>query len=212
MDGSMNRVIIDGSQHVESGLLKAKGQPTRAREEVDGNGTSAEREVDEIHYDRTYQDPDPGSGMPQPTRPEPSSSRARAVMRGTKSRDTVPELALRRAVYARGLRYRVDARPVADLRRTADLVFTKAKVAVFLDGCYWHACPQHYVPSKANARWWADKIERNRLRDLDTTALLLAEGWMVFRIWEHENPVEAAARIDLVVRGSAAHFGVPLNA
>jgi DNA mismatch endonuclease (patch repair protein) len=125
-------------------------------------------------------------------------------MRGTKGRDTAPELALRRAVHALGLRYRVGVRPVADLRRTADLVFTKAKVAVFLDGCFWHGCPQHHVAAKANASWWADKIDGNRSRDLDTTAQLGSRGWTVLRIWEHEDPVVAAQMVAAVVRGPGA--------
>lgn len=125
-------------------------------------------------------------------------------MRGTKSRDTVPELALRRAVHALGLRYRVDVRPVADLNRTADLVFTKAKVAVFLDGCFWHGCPEHHVAAKTNASWWAGKIEGNRSRDLDTTAQLGSRGWTVLRIWEHEDPLVAAQMVAAVVRGPGA--------
>ena len=200
MNSRVNGVVVDGSQDIESGLLKAKGQPARTREEIDGKGADARRKIDESHCDRRYLDDELKSGRPQRSAdPQPSSSRARAVMRGTKGRDTVPEIALRRAVHALGLRYRVGVRPVADLRRTADLVFSKAKVAVFLDGCFWHGCPQHYIPAQKNAAWWADKIDRNRSRDLDTTAQLVAQGWTVLRFWEHEDPQAAAQQVEAAV-------------
>ena len=86
-------------------------------------------------------------------------------MRSNKGRDTAPELALRRAVHARGLRYRVSARPLREIRRTADLVFTRARVAVFLDGCFWHGCPIHHTVAATNAGFWADKVETNRRRE-----------------------------------------------
>ena len=121
-------------------------------------------------------------------------------MQSNKSRDTKPELALRSAVHALGLRYRVAAKPLAGLRRTADLVFPTAKVAVFLDGCFWHGCPQHHTVASANARFWADKVEGNRARDRDTDERLAAAGWISVRVWEHEDPVEAADRVRAVVR------------
>ncbi|MFI9053397.1 very short patch repair endonuclease [Streptomyces anulatus] len=115
-------------------------------------------------------------------------------MRANRSRDTRPELALRRAVHALGLRYRVAARPIPTLRRTADLVFPRQKVAVFLDGCFWHGCPDHHTKAARNADYWQTKVRRNRERDLDTTERLAEEGWLVLRFWEHEDP-EAAAMI-----------------
>jgi len=121
-----------------------------------------------------------------------SSSRARNVMRGNRSRDTRPELAVRSIVHRRGFRYRVSARPLPEVRRSADLLFAKAKVAVFVDGCYWHGCPEHYVPSLTNKDYWADKISRNRIRDIDTNSRLEAEGWLAIRIWSHMDPEEAA--------------------
>lgn len=121
-------------------------------------------------------------------------------MQSNKRRDTKPELALRRAVHALGLRYRVDAKPLAELRRRADMVFPGTKVAVFLDGCFWHGCPEHHTVAKANATFWADKVSGNRQRDRDTDARLNAAGWAVVRVWEHENPVEAASRVADVVR------------
>lgn len=133
-----------------------------------------------------------------------SSPEARARMRSNKSRDTKPELALRSAVHALGLRYRVSAKPLADLRRTADLVFTRAKVAVFLDGCFWHGCPQHHTVASANARFWADKVEANRTRDRDTDGRLADAGWVSVRIWEHEDVAVAARRVEEMVRSRLA--------
>ncbi|MCO1593835.1 very short patch repair endonuclease [Micromonospora sp. RHAY321] len=126
----------------------------------------------------------------------------RAVMRANKARDTGPERRIRSLVHKAGLRYRVNARPLAALRRTADLVFPTARVAVFVDGCYWHGCPEHYRPARANEQFWREKIDRNRARDRETDQLLAGAGWTVIRIWEHESPVDAAGRIEKVVRGS----------
>ena len=121
-------------------------------------------------------------------------------MQSNRSRDTKPELELRSAVHALGLRYRVSAKPLPGLRRTADLVFPTARVAVFLDGCFWHGCPQHHTVASANAKFWADKVSGNQVRDRDTDARLEAAGWVSVRVWEHEDPVEAAQRVREVVR------------
>ncbi|GAA3424603.1 hypothetical protein GCM10018953_17860 [Streptosporangium nondiastaticum] len=129
-----------------------------------------------------------------------SSPAVRTVMKANRSRDTKPELALRSAVHRLGLRYRVDTSPIQDLRRRADLVFTKARVAVFSDGCYWHGCPDHYRAARRNEQFWSDKIARNQERDRDTDAKFLSAGWLVIRVWEHEDPVEAAGRIAHAVR------------
>ncbi|MEU2610636.1 very short patch repair endonuclease [Micromonospora sp. NPDC007271] len=127
----------------------------------------------------------------------------RAVMRANKARDTGPERRIRSLLHKAGLRYRVNARPLAALRRTADVVFPTARVAVFVDGCYWHGCSEHYRPARANEQFWREKIDRNRARDRETDQLLADAGWTVIRVWEHESPVEAADRIKEVVRGSA---------
>ena len=121
-------------------------------------------------------------------------------MQSNRSRDTKPELALRSAVHARGLRYRVSAKPLTGLRRTADLVFPRAKVAVFLDGCFWHGCPEHHTVAASNATFWAAKVEGNRTRDRDTDAKLADAGWVSVRVWEHEDPAEAAQRVERIVR------------
>lgn len=116
-------------------------------------------------------------------------------------RDTKPELALRRECWRRGLRYRVDMAPVAGLRRRADMVFMGARVAVYVDGCYWHSCPDHATVPKANRDWWVAKLEANVRRDRNTEARLLAAGWEVVRVWEHEVVADAAERVEREVRG-----------
>lgn len=126
-------------------------------------------------------------------------------MLGNRSRDTKPELAVRRLVHAAGLRYRVDYAPLRDRRRLrADLVFTRAKVAVFVDGCFWHGCPVHHVAAKTNADFWAAKINRNRDRDGRTNSELQEAGWTVLRFWEHEDPVAVAATVVEAVRARRA--------
>ncbi|MGZ3099372.1 very short patch repair endonuclease [Streptomyces sp. H72] len=108
------------------------------------------------------------------------------------SRDTAPEVAVRRLLHASGLRYRVNVPVPGMSRRTIDIVFPKAKVAIFLDGCFWHGCPQHATRPKANAEWWRNKLEKNVFRDNETTSHLRAEGWKVLRFWEHEKPDDVA--------------------
>lgn len=131
-----------------------------------------------------------------------SSPATRAVMRANRGRDTRPEIALRSAVHALGLRYRVGIRPIKDVRRTADIVFVRARIAVFLDGCFWHGCPHHHRPAKgATAQFWRDKIDGNKRRDRETDQRLRDAGWQVIRIWEHEEPAEAARHVaDLVAK------------
>lgn len=117
------------------------------------------------------------------------------------TRDTSPEMLIRRRLHALGLRYRVDRGPIAGLRRRADIVFPARRVAVFVDGCFWHRCPEHATYPQANATWWETKLARNVERDEDTNRLLSEAGWTVVRVWEHENPDEAAERIAEIVRG-----------
>ena len=108
---------------------------------------------------------------------------------------------LRTLLHGRGLRYRVDQAVPGLPRRRADIVFVAARVAVFVDGCFWHGCPSHYVGPKANAAWWREKIDANRRRDADTDATLCRLGWRVIRVWEHEAPAVAAERICAAVAG-----------
>ncbi|MEQ7845805.1 very short patch repair endonuclease [Nocardioides kribbensis] len=121
-------------------------------------------------------------------------------MQANRGRDTKPEMAVRRAAHAAGLRFRVDYRPIPELNRRADLVFTRAKVAVFVDGCFWHGCPTHHTVAKSNADFWARKVTRNRERDAETDRLLREAGWTVIRAWEHEPADDVVARILTSVR------------
>jgi DNA mismatch endonuclease (patch repair protein) len=108
-------------------------------------------------------------------------------------------MAVRRELHRRGLRYAVDA-PVPGLpRRRADVLFRRERVAVFVDGCFWHGCPEHGTSPRSNAEWWREKIGTNRRRDRDTDERLRDLGWTVVRCWEHEDPVEAADRVEAVV-------------
>jgi DNA mismatch endonuclease (patch repair protein) len=129
---------------------------------------------------------------PLPADSKASSTNVRAVMRANRGKDTGPELTLRRLLYQRGLRYRLDARPIPEIRRRADLVFPSVHLAVFVDGCFWHGCPEHYRPATKNAEFWRDKIQGNRDRDRETNEVLGKAGWTVIRVWEHED-AEAAA-------------------
>ncbi|MGW5736110.1 MULTISPECIES: very short patch repair endonuclease [Streptomyces] len=124
-----------------------------------------------------------------------SSAARRRNMQAIRSRDTKPEQLIRRLVHAQGLRYRVCTRPIPELRRTADMVFRPAKVAVFVDGCYWHGCPAHYVPPKTNPGYWSEKIVRNIERDHNTDERLREAGWLVLRFWEHEPPIDCSNKI-----------------
>jgi DNA mismatch endonuclease (patch repair protein) len=121
-------------------------------------------------------------------------------MARTGRRDTKPELLLRRLLHARGLRFRVDRAVLQDRRRRADIVFGPARVVVFVDGCFWHGCPEHATWPTANADYWREKIETNRARDHDTDRRLAANGWHVIRMWEHEDPAAAADVIEAAVR------------
>jgi len=133
-----------------------------------------------------------------------TSPATRKAMQANRRRDTAPEMAIRRLVHASGLRYRVDARPLATARHTADMIFSRARVAVFVDGCWWHGCPKHYRPPSSNVSYWAAKVARNQERDRLADQALAEAGWTVIRIWEHEAPELAAHRIEHAVRGVAA--------
>jgi DNA mismatch endonuclease, patch repair protein len=126
-------------------------------------------------------------------------------MENQRRRDTGPELALRRELWQRGLRYRVDVSPLPALRRRrADLVFFGARVAVFVDGCFWHGCPAHGTLPKSNRSWWRAKIAANARRDQDTDRLLEDGGWLSIRVWEHESPTRVSGKIERLVRRRAA--------
>ncbi|MQA13362.1 MAG: DNA mismatch endonuclease Vsr [Pseudonocardiaceae bacterium] len=119
-----------------------------------------------------------------------------------RSRDTVPEVAVRRRLHATGVRYRVHAKLEPDLRVRGDIVWGGLKIVVFIDGCYWHGCPIHATAPKANAAWWRQKLDENIARDRRTDAVLTSRDWRVLRFWEHEEPdaVVMTIRNELIER------------
>jgi DNA mismatch endonuclease (patch repair protein) len=133
----------------------------------------------------------------------------RRSMSRQRTRDTRPELAVRRRLHALGYRYRVDHRPLPDLRVRGDVVFTRARVVVFVDGCFWHRCPEHATSPRHNGAWWREKLSTNVARDRSTDRRLAEAGWRVVRIWEHEPPENAVARIRAVLK---AALGPPRSA
>lgn len=128
-------------------------------------------------------------------------------MLSNRRRDTAPELQVRRLLHAAGLRYRVDYAPLGG-RRRADIVFTRRRVAVFIDGCFWHGCPQHATLPKTNSDYWLPKLERNIERDRAIDALLRDAGWTVLRYWEHESPADVAQAVATAIRTAAAEKDV----
>src|SRR5258708_5868628 len=140
---------------------------------------------------------DPKNGV---SRPGPSSEAALRRMKAAKPRDTAPEKAIRLALHRLGLHYRIDAKPVKELNRRADILFRSLKVAIFIDGCFWHGCPLHGTQPKANAEFWRAKISRNQERDAHNTEYLEKAGWKVVRVWEHENPEKISTKIYNFIR------------
>lgn len=127
--------------------------------------------------------------------PAASSDQVRERRQAEARRDTKCEKVVRSAVHALGFRYRIHQWPELDLRREADLVFRRAKVAVFVGSCFWHGCPEHHTPPTTDHLRWEAKTERNRTRDKETAEVLTVRGWAFARIWEHEEPFEAANRV-----------------
>ncbi|MCK9608841.1 MAG: very short patch repair endonuclease [Methylomonas sp.] len=126
--------------------------------------------------------------------PEASRRMTKVRQTGTKA-----EMALRRELHRLGLRYRVNFQVLKKPRRIADVAFTKLKIAVYVDGCFWHGCPEHASWPKSYSEFWQQKIEANRARDVDTDAKLKEIGWTVIRIWEHERPEMAANALKTVI-------------
>lgn len=139
--------------------------------------------------------------MTRPTRPDPIAAATTKRMAATPGRDNPRERALRSALHRRGLRFRLHRRLLTNSRRTVDIVFPRARVAVFLDGCFWHGCPSHGSWPKNNADWWREKIEANVARDRDTDRRLQELGWLVMRVWEHEPIDVVADRLERALRG-----------
>lgn len=121
-------------------------------------------------------------------------------MRAVRRKGTKAEQALWEALTELGLSFQRNQRPIPSLRREADVLFRREKVAVFVDGCFWHGCPLHGTQAKANAGFWERKISRNKERDRETNEILASTGWFVVRIWEHVEPRRAAGRVVDIVR------------
>lgn len=137
--------------------------------------------------------------------PAPRDANARRVMLAQRSVNTQPELALRRALHSLGFRYRVNLPIPGKRRRRADVTFVRWRTAVFVQGCFWHACPEHLHMPKHNAEWWWNKLQNNVRRDEDTDAHLVRLGWLPLRVWEHEVVGTAVAK----VVEALAHQGHP---
>lgn len=144
--------------------------------------------------------------MPKTARVAPSRPKVGLRMKQVRQRNTSAELAVRRELYARGLRYRIQVLVSTKPRRVADIAFSGLRVAVFVDGCFWHGCPKHATWPKQNAEFWRAKIATNQQRDRDTDERLRAEGWMVIRVWAHEPPERVAAKVAAVVEKRREKF------
>lgn len=132
-------------------------------------------------------------------------------MQSNRSRDTAPELALRSALHRRGLRFRKHVRPVAGLCCTVDVLFPTERLAVFVDGCYWHSCPEHRSYPITNGDWWRAKLSATRERDEHNTETLTRAGWTVIRVWEHEDVDVAARRVIETLESLRAERGEGLR-
>lgn len=133
-------------------------------------------------------------------RPSASSATALKRMRATRRRATPYEVALRKLLFAKGLRYRVDKKVAKEIHSRPDIVFAGSRVAVYVDGCFWHGCSEHGTAPRANADWWAEKLAANKSRDFNKTRLLMEAGWHVERVWSHEVLQNAVDRILKIVR------------
>ena len=132
--------------------------------------------------------------------PQASSPLVRRIMQANTNRETAIEMKVRSSLHMAGLRFRKEESPVAGLRCKADVVFRRQKVCIFIDGCFWHGCPKHFVNPNVNAGWWQEKIAANRERDRIQTRLLRAHGWVVLRYWEHEIDQKSLPHIAADVR------------
>ena len=116
-------------------------------------------------------------------------------MQTTAQKRTGPELALRSALDRSGLEYETDQRAIPSLRSRPDILFSGSRLAIFVDGCFWHGCPIHGTTPKNNAEWWREKLATNRRRDQQVDVALQDHGWQVLRFWEHDDPMTSAATV-----------------
>ncbi|MFC8190862.1 very short patch repair endonuclease [Cellulomonas sp. NPDC057328] len=145
------------------------------------------------------------AGFAVPTHPGSSSEAVSRRMSSARRRDTAPEMLLRRELHRRGLRFRVVMKVPGNNRRTIDIAFTRRRLAVFVDGCFWHGCPDHGTAPRSNGEWWARKLAANAARDADTDRVLTEAGWGVLRIWEHVRVHDAADRVQAAISDADAH-------
>ena len=137
------------------------------------------------------------------------SEAARKSMQANKSRDTGPEVLLRRELFRRGLRYRVSYAPLTGVRRTIDIAFPRLRIAVLVDGCFWHGCPEHYRAPRSHKDYWEAKVQRNMARDHATTQMLQDADWQVIRLWAHESVSQMADTVEKAVKEAASRPGTP---
>jgi DNA mismatch endonuclease (patch repair protein) len=124
-----------------------------------------------------------------------SSPAVRKVMRANRGRDTRPEIALRKALFAAGMRYRVNFRPIPKSRMTCDIAFPRNRIAVELRGCFWHGCPQHHRPAVRNGEFWSAKIAGNVQRDARKEQAMREVGWELVVVWEHDDVATSVKRV-----------------
>ena len=134
-----------------------------------------------------------------PVSPKPLTGAIARRMRAVKQKNTAPELELRTALHRLGLRYRVNASTLPHSRFRADIVFRRGKVAIFVNGCFWHGCATHRTIPRNNFSWWAQKLENTRIRDRRIDSDLKLAGWFPIRVWEHDDFYRAAHAIRAVV-------------
>ena len=138
---------------------------------------------------------------PEPERVAPSDASVSRRYAALARCDTSPEMELRRVLWHAGLRYRVQYKVPGLPRRKVDIAFPGRKIAVQVDGCFWHGCPEHGRAPRRNSEWWQWKIARNQARDRDTDHRLTDLGWTVIHVWEHEDPADAARRVAKAANG-----------
>lgn len=207
--GRRRAIVLDGGEHLEASadagqvcdVQKTAGEAAAAGEQIDeSQGPRHPTNLASDHSSTLATRVEQGNGGRVEESPMPSSAAVSERMSAARRRDTAAEMRVRREAHRRGLRYRVDAPLPGMPRRRADLLFSRARVAVFVDGCFWHACPEHRTSPKANGSWWAGKLAKNVERDRDTDRHLENIGWTVLRFWEHEEPEPVVDRIVVVVR------------
>jgi DNA mismatch endonuclease (patch repair protein) len=129
-----------------------------------------------------------------------SSPGVRRSMQHNRPRNTSTEVALRSALHRAGLRFFKHRRPLAGLRCEPDVLFPRARLAVFVDGCFWHSCPDHRSLPRANGEWWRAKLEATQVRDRRNDETLRAAGWTVLRVWEHQPVGEVVEQVRSLLR------------